>query len=106
MLVLSRKCGETVRIGRDVAVTVLAIRGQVVKIGIEAPALIRVLRGELWGGDHPKELVEDNPGHERAALSVGCSSSALVRTEDRKRAKYEEGPKRRRSNAADCHHVS
>jgi len=72
MLVLSRKCGETVRIGRDVTVTFLGVRGQVVKVGIDAPALIRILRGELCGGDHPKERLEDDSRLERAALSVDC----------------------------------
>ena len=72
MLVLSRKCGETVRIGRDVTVTFLGIRGQVVKVGIDAPTLIRILRGELCDGDHPKERLEDDSRPERAALSVHC----------------------------------
>jgi carbon storage regulator len=51
MLVLTRKLGETVHIGRDITVTCLQIRGQVMKIGIDAPASIRVLRGELHSAD-------------------------------------------------------
>ena len=47
MLVLTRKLGDTVRIGHDITVTSLRIRGQVMKIGIDAPSSIRVLRGEL-----------------------------------------------------------
>jgi len=72
MLVLTRKCGETVRIGQDVSVILLGIRGQVVKIGIDAPSVIRVLRGELCGEDHPKERLEDDSRLDRAALSVEC----------------------------------
>ena len=46
MLVLSRKIGETIHIGDFVTVTILNTRGQV-KVGIEAPRDVRVLRGEL-----------------------------------------------------------
>lgn len=47
MLVLSRKVGERIRIAADIEVVVTAIQGDRIKIGIEAPKTIRVLRGEL-----------------------------------------------------------
>jgi carbon storage regulator len=47
MLVLSRKHGEKVRIGDDITVTVLGVRGNAVKFGIEAPRGVHVLRSEL-----------------------------------------------------------
>ena len=48
MLVLSRKERQTIRIGREeVELTILEIHGRTVKIGIEAPADVPVLRGEL-----------------------------------------------------------
>ena len=47
MLVLARKTGETVRVGSDVTLVVLAIKGGQVRLGIEAPAPVRILRGEL-----------------------------------------------------------
>jgi carbon storage regulator len=47
VLVLSRKQNEKVTIGDDVEVTVLAVRGGVVKLGIKAPPNVRILRGEL-----------------------------------------------------------
>ena len=47
MLVLSRKVGERIRIARDIVVVVTAIQGDRIKIGIEAPKSVRVLRGEL-----------------------------------------------------------
>ena len=43
VLVLNRKPGEKVRIGTNVTVTVLEVQGNRVKIGIEAPAQLRVL---------------------------------------------------------------
>ena len=47
MLVLSRKHDEEVRIGESITVTVLEVRGNVVRLGIRAPANVRILRGEL-----------------------------------------------------------
>jgi carbon storage regulator len=47
MLVLSRKVGERIRIADDIEVVVTAIQGDRIKIGIEAPKTVQVLRGEL-----------------------------------------------------------
>lgn len=47
MLVLSRKREESIRIGGDVVVAVLEIHGRRVRLGVEAPAQLRVLRSEL-----------------------------------------------------------
>lgn len=47
MLVLSRKVGERILIGEDIAVTVVRITGGGVRIGIEAPVELPVIREEL-----------------------------------------------------------
>jgi len=47
MLVLSRRIGESVVIGDNITVTVLDVRGDVVRIGIEAPRSVAVNRAEL-----------------------------------------------------------
>ncbi len=47
MLVLSRKSTEDILIGDSIVVTVLEIRGNKVRIGINAPKEIQVLRSEL-----------------------------------------------------------
>lgn len=47
MLVLTRKRAEVIRIGENVTVKVIRTGKNTVKIGIEAPADVRVLRGEL-----------------------------------------------------------
>jgi carbon storage regulator CsrA len=44
MLVLARKASEAIKIGDDITVKVIAIRGGQVKIGIEAPTGIRIVR--------------------------------------------------------------
>jgi carbon storage regulator CsrA len=47
MLVLTRKLREQIRIGDDVVITILQVRGRSVRVGIEAPRDVRVLRAEL-----------------------------------------------------------
>ena len=49
MLVLTRKPGEKLVIGNAIAVAVVAVTGNQVRVSIEAPADVRVLRGELAG---------------------------------------------------------
>jgi carbon storage regulator len=48
MLVLTRKIGERIRIGDTVTVQVLEVRGSQVRLGVEAPADIRILREEIY----------------------------------------------------------
>lgn len=47
MLVLSRKKNETIVIDGNIQIEVLKIKGNTVRLGIKAPAEIKVLRGEL-----------------------------------------------------------
>ena len=47
MLVLTRKLDESLRIGGDIKITVLRVKGNTVRIGIEAPRDVRVVRSEL-----------------------------------------------------------
>ena len=48
MLVLSRKPGEKLCLDGNIVVTVLEVKGNRVRIGVEAPDGVRVLRGELY----------------------------------------------------------
>lgn len=47
MLVLTRKLGESIVIAEDITVTVVRIKGNQVRIGIEAPKAVRILREEV-----------------------------------------------------------
>lgn len=47
MLVLSRKTGQRIQIGPDIAVTVVKLHSGGVRLGIEAPPELAVIRGEL-----------------------------------------------------------
>jgi carbon storage regulator CsrA len=72
MLVLSRRTDEKIVIGRNITVTVLRIQGRIVKIGVEAPDEVAVLRSELLGRPSPRERGEprlpgDGPDDEPSA---------------------------------------
>ncbi len=58
MLVLSRHIGQTIVIGRDISVKVVAIRGGSVRLGIEAPRQVVVDRQEI----HDRKVADPRPG--------------------------------------------
>ena len=48
MLILSRKINEKIMIGEDISITIIEIRGDQVKIGVEAPKSVKVFRQEVY----------------------------------------------------------
>ncbi len=48
MLILTRRVGESLMIGDEVKVTILAIKGQQVRVGVQAPNTIAVHRKEIY----------------------------------------------------------
>ena len=61
MLVITRKKGESILIGEDIEITVVKSEDGAVKLAINAPKNIRILRKELY-----KEITEEN----KSAVSV------------------------------------
>ncbi|PHS59771.1 MAG: carbon storage regulator [Alcanivorax sp.] len=48
MLILTRRIGETLKIGDDVDVTILGVKGNQVRIGVNAPSKVAVHREEIY----------------------------------------------------------
>ena len=74
MLVLSRKQGEKVCIGDNITVTVLGVRGNVLKLGIDAPREVRVLRSELQPSNPPAPAEAQFQGSTFDRTTVGEST--------------------------------
>ena len=66
MLVLTRKSNQSIMIGDDIEVSVLAIMGEKVRIGIQAPRSIPVFRKEVYLEIQSER--EDEPGKARAEV--------------------------------------
>ena len=65
MLILTRKVGEIIRIGDSVTVRVLEVRGSQVRLGVDAPAEVRIFREEVYRaahGEKPEPDAEAAPG--------------------------------------------
>ena len=58
MLVLTRKYQEKILIGDGITITILRTKGKAVRLGIEAPAEVPVIRGELTFNESPADCVE------------------------------------------------
>lgn len=69
MLILTRKSGETIRIGDDIAVSVIEIRGNQVRLGITAPRNVTVHRQEVY------ELIQEQ---NKEAAMVSATDKALL----------------------------
>jgi carbon storage regulator len=73
MLILTRRVGETVMIGDDVTITVLGVKGNQVRVGINAPKHVAVHREEIYerikreqqgggsGGGGPEDDPDNTP---------------------------------------------
>jgi carbon storage regulator len=57
MLVLTRKSGEAINVGDEITVTVLEIRGNQVRLGIQAPLSVTIHRRELYEKMRSENLI-------------------------------------------------
>lgn len=73
MLVLSRKETERIRLGKSIVVTVVRVSGDKVRLGIEAPPDVLVLRDELHPLEHPVGV-----GEKHAQRAAAASASEAV----------------------------
>jgi carbon storage regulator CsrA len=75
MLVLTRKSEQKIHLGSNITITILKIKGGSVRIGIEAPSEVRVLRAELAQGDAAAGVKLDESAQEPAAARAIVASA-------------------------------
>ncbi len=64
MLILTRRVGEAVMIGDEVTVTVLGVKGNQVRVGVNAPKTVSVHREEIYERIQREEKGDIAPGNE------------------------------------------
>jgi carbon storage regulator len=74
MLILTRRVGETVMIGNDVTVTVLGVKGNQVRVGVNAPRDVAVHREEIF--ERIKREEQDGSGAETASTTTTTTRKA------------------------------
>ena len=67
MLILTRRVGETVMIGEEVSITILGVKGNQVRVGINAPKNVAVHREEIFERIK-SEGPADNPSREQGGM--------------------------------------
>ena len=72
MLILSRKINEKIKIGSDITLTIIEVRCDQVKIGVEAPKHVKVFREEVF-----QAIQEENKAAAASALSAQDDLSVL-----------------------------
>ena len=70
MLILTRRTGETVMIGNEVTVTILGVKGNQVRIGIDAPKNVAVHREEIYEQIKRQQQGDTSGSTESAAEEV------------------------------------
>ena len=68
MLILTRRVGETVMIGNEVTVTVLGVKGNQVRIGVNAPKDVAVHREEIYERIKREQDQDGNVGSTHAKM--------------------------------------
>ena len=78
MLVLSRKVGESIKIGEGITVVINRIAGNRVTLGLQAPRDMRIIRGELRPFDESESTTVPQPPQQRALVLSNTDSDLQV----------------------------
>jgi carbon storage regulator len=78
MLVLARKVNESITIGDDVVIKVIGVEGMQVRLGIDAPRNVRVLRQEVY-----EKIREQNLLSARGEAGAFIKAAGFFKADDR-----------------------
>ena len=81
MLVISQKKGEKLHIGRDITVTVVDIKSNKVRLGIEAPSELTILRDQLYAQSQEQEHEQAQERSRQQRTSGAAGSNATQELE-------------------------
>lgn len=73
MLILTRRLGETITIGNDVTITVIGVKGNQVRLGINAPTEIPVHRAEIYEKIQREKAAAQNSAEADTASAAKAS---------------------------------
>ena len=71
MLILTRRVGESLVIGDDVHITVLGVKGNQVRVGVNAPKTVTVHREEIY-----ERIQQEQAGHDTAKPADNADSTS------------------------------
>ena len=78
MLILSRKTNEKIMIGENIAVSIIEIRGDQVRIGVEAPKKIKVFRQEVFDAIKAENKAAAQSASVLPTVELGTRSNDLL----------------------------
>ncbi len=79
MLILTRRIGESIIVGDNVTITVLGIKGNQVRVGVNAPKDVTVHREEIY-----RRILQEQTTNDSKPLVIDTSSSEKHKDEEEK----------------------
>ena len=98
MLVLTRKCQEKIQIGENITITIVRVKGQSVRVGIDAPRDMKVMRTELPPesptdeADQVTNSLTENTAPDRRRTAASDATSAARQNDNDCKASYRGTP--------------